>query len=1101
MADVMDFAVPLNPEDQQNQQAGAETAPPAPPPPKEMGVTNYVTDMFMGGLSGIGDAVNETTDLFHSGLNYVDNHLLGDSLIPEKNPILLPSYDPQTTAGGVTKGLSQFLTAFVGAGKLLAPFKAAAALKTAGKAGEVAHGLLQGAVADFIGFDPKEGRFANVLQDAGIQNDVVNYLAADPNDSKLEGRFKNALEGAGLGLAMEPVFMAFKGLKKVYEGAKSEGVHGAVREMVDNHGAVEEAMAGGLEPKPNAVTGRQLTPPASPKYVDPEEMKKLIERPDDAFSREDLSKAVNYDMYQGSEKALAEMDHIAEATAAGWDDGVRSLDTVKAQSDALADMAGESDEFANALRVRAAQDAKSVSHMDARLRTYKIMYIGLTDDIDRIGQSIIQTGGSPEDKAKFLQRIAQAEDLFISLKNVQKEAARTVRFSAIPNQPVSEMTMEQLQEAVSRAGGDKKVMDIALRLRGAEGNPKAMSKILKEMNTSSFWDVHHEYWVNAVLSNPKTSAVNMLSNQLMAVMMPAERMLGGAITGDMASVREGMRLYAGMYRYAWDALKEACVAFKYDRNMIDSGGSVFDKPVGSITSQGLQLRSDSTLGMATDYIGSLVRLPSRFLGAQDEFFKQLNYRAKVYSDAMAAAMDDASLRGDPKAIAKFVEDKFAEAIDKGVGNYKPALDYAREATFTSDLEYGISRDLQTMAAKNPMVRAVLPFVRTPANIIRQAWQRTPILGSYQRQLAKDLASSDPIIKSAAYGKVATGSLLWTTAIMAAGNGAITGGGPKDANLKSIMMDQAGDGWQPYSIVTANADGTKTYTRYDRLDPIGMFFGLAADFHAASQLIEDGKVDEVAAAMITAIAKNVTSKTYLRGITDALDALMDPEKKAQKFIMNRASTYVPFSALLGQVRRDTDPHMRELRSVMDAVVNRVPGMSDSLPAKRSWITGNPVVYPEGIGHEYIPDLINPFTKSTGPADPVLAELVRLKHGFVPPSKTLIEGQLDLTPQQYERYNELHGTVKIGGKTMMDRLRDVIGSPGYDAERKNMPDIPDGTIDPRTKMVQRVITQYRETAKNALINEDATLKQAYTSGKQQRFMAMRGQMRQLGSLLDQ
>ena len=36
----------------------------------------------------------------------------------------------------------------------------------------------------------------------------------------------------------------------------------------------------------------------------------------------------------------------------------------------------------------------------------------------------------------------------------------------------------------------------------------------------------------------------------------------------------------------------------------------------------------------TDPLGKVIRTPTRFLNAEDEFFKQINYRAKLYANAV-----------------------------------------------------------------------------------------------------------------------------------------------------------------------------------------------------------------------------------------------------------------------------------------------------------------------------------------------------------------------------------------------------------------------------------------------------------------------------------
>ena len=100
-------------------------------------------------------------------------------------------------------GISQFATGMLGAGKLLGPIKAAQKLKAAGKTGRAVYEVGRGGMVGAVAIDPHEERLSNLIEQfPALQNPVTEYLAADPSDSAAEGRFKNALEGIGLDLAI-----------------------------------------------------------------------------------------------------------------------------------------------------------------------------------------------------------------------------------------------------------------------------------------------------------------------------------------------------------------------------------------------------------------------------------------------------------------------------------------------------------------------------------------------------------------------------------------------------------------------------------------------------------------------------------------------------------------------------------------------------------------------------------------------------------------------------------------------------------------------------------------------------------------------------------
>ena len=123
-------------------------------------------------------------------------------------------YHPKTLAGGITEGMSQFITGFLGPNKVL---------KMAGVGGSLGlwslRGVTAGAITDLSVWDPNQERLSNLLiqYDSPLLNNVVtNYLAADPEDTEWEGRVKNVLEGMVAGTV---VSAGFKGVAYGISGA------------------------------------------------------------------------------------------------------------------------------------------------------------------------------------------------------------------------------------------------------------------------------------------------------------------------------------------------------------------------------------------------------------------------------------------------------------------------------------------------------------------------------------------------------------------------------------------------------------------------------------------------------------------------------------------------------------------------------------------------------------------------------------------------------------------------------------------------------------------------------------------------------------------
>lgn len=124
---------------------------------------------------------------------------------------------PQSGYGRLVEGLAQGATGMA-AGAVAAAFVPEAAIPAwaakAPKLWSFLSSTAKGAVGDAFAFDPKDPRMADALDELGILPDFLAYTKAKPGDSQAEGRWKNVLEGAVFGAAMEPVMKGVGALAK-----------------------------------------------------------------------------------------------------------------------------------------------------------------------------------------------------------------------------------------------------------------------------------------------------------------------------------------------------------------------------------------------------------------------------------------------------------------------------------------------------------------------------------------------------------------------------------------------------------------------------------------------------------------------------------------------------------------------------------------------------------------------------------------------------------------------------------------------------------------------------------------------------------------------
>jgi hypothetical protein len=673
--------------------------------------------------------------------------------------------------------------------------------------------------------------------------------------------------------------------------------------------------------------------------------------------------------------------------------GVQTFEDIKKLADA---MELKPEEALEAL----AQDAATANLRAARLVFAKRYVQGLAKQISEYGRRLDQ--GVTGDKTPMKNLIDQMTTIIGHGKAAQTGYSRATAAGRILNDPV-------MIRALVAADGD--MVQVAKIL-----NPKSLA--------ARVMDAHNEFWINALLSGVKTQEVNFLSTGFNTMVRPAVRALGGTLSGDIGSVKEAFAHYMGMSRAIWDSLAIAKKSLLLEDSFLVPNANPVDAARFAISNEALGVKA------GFDWMGKAVRLPSRFLTAADEFWKQINYRSDLYARASRQGVE-MGLTGDQ--LAKHIDEAFEKGLSEAGGGLDEAsLQYARKTTFTNELG-GFGKWVQEGMAKFPVLRLITPFVRTPTNLLKQTLEHTP-LALLSKNVRADIVAGG-VRRADAVGRLAFGGMALGGATILAANGRISGRGPKDKAARDALL---ATGWQPYSVKFGN-----TWVSFARIEPYGSLLGLVADVADTAGHVDDETHLQMALGLMVAVANDLTSKTYMKGLADFLDVLnTNDEKKWENFAQQRVTSYVghprQLLSLLTAGRTD-DNTMRDVRGWVDSIMEQVPGFSSRLPPKRDFF-GNPVHYPVGTG----PDSLSPIAVSKDVHDSVKEEFARLatKFGkeFELPSKNLSRN-IDLTryvnksgQTAYDRMLELRSSIKAGRFTLKERLEDKIQSDQY----KNLPD---------------------------------------------------------------
>ncbi|WP_157784781.1 thermonuclease family protein [Sphingobium xenophagum] len=568
--------------------------------------------------------------------------------------------------------------------------------------------------------------------------------------------------------------------------------------------------------------------------------------------------------------------------------------------------------------------------------------------------------------------------------------------------------------ALAEGGGGKGRLKEAadLILENGASDPGTLNRASRDALKPGWGDKFKELWINSLLSGPQTHVVNAVSNTMTALAQIPEHAIAAGIGGvrnvaargkvaDRVLFSELGARSVGLVQGVKDGLRQAA------RTLRTGEASDFANKVDTV-------HQDAIGGIA----GKIIRTPTRLLSSADELFKGMARRMELNGLAVRKATAE-GLSGEEgkRRVAELVSNPTDEMLEQ-------AFDYGRYLTFQRPLgEAGNS--ITRLSNSNPGWKVIFPFVRTPTNLLKFALERSPaapVVREWRRDFRAGGAKRD-----LAMARALVGSGVGALVAQMAADGLITGNGPADEKARALLR---ADGWQPYSIKVGDR-----YVSYQRLDPFASTLGVAAGMVELQGHMTDKQQEDVALLVTASVMQNLSSKTWLSGLGDMVDAVNDPSRYASGWIKRTVgSLAVP--AGVAQIARTVDPTLREADTIMDAVRRRVPGLSKSLPEQRD-VWGRPVTSEGGLG----PDIVSPVWLSTRDGDPVNNAL--LKDGVTVPAFQ----RRDMTPQQYGAFREQAGADAYG------KIAGVISTP----EWKGL------TKDDMQDLVSKIVRDARKNAK--------------------------------------
>lgn len=823
-----------------------------------------------------------------------------DAYVRENTDVYNLTDGLQTFTGNMASGVAQFLGGFLITRKILSP------IKPTTKRGKITKLAAEGAGAEMLAFDAYEERVSNILANNEVlQVPYANYLAADPDDPKALALLKQAAEGIMMEGALLPFITGVRAIKAMRSGNQVEA-----KRLAEETATQVEAMPIPLK----------------------EETQKLIK------ARATIIRAYDEaDELSGAERAKVQK----QGREAGLED------MTDAQREKLAD------EGAGVTITNEELDAQATAAIQAHFSQYG-------RSLESTQALAAQFKGKPREAVgslSILKNIALDLDDQLQLKKKEVREGTATQKEA---DDIYEAVLEV--ENLLRAGGSNfgRGLEFTKSYRGWGINTRADAMAADSVLTGSarsnfrgnlakYAHVIHkagakgiaivnELFINSILSGIKTHMINVGSNTFVMATRPLEQFAGAALRMDKKEMLSVLRTYHGLAMASKQSGKAFVQALKTGQVRLD------------VDFQTLEATDKAIGGIA----GEVLRLPTRLLAAEDEFFKQMNFRAGAYAD-IAAEADLQMLTGKDRKV--YIQGKLDEVmqaqLESNINKHlratpesviaKKNIQKARENTFTQPLggssgNEQFSEFIQDAVNRWPIFRQINPFIRTPLNLLSYSLQRSPLAplsGRWRNDIkAGGQAAGEAYARWGA--SAAFVGLLWDTIT----SDEITGSG---VGLTPEQRDGMREiaGVQPNSIFTEEGiftvDGQTT--NLSRLSPASDLILVMANMRELYRFAPPKentewweKMNYLTIGLTSTMSEFMRDKTFLAGVDDAMNAMENPERYGKDYFSKRLGALIPYSAFMRQF--NGDPALRELQQFADGLKSNTPGLSQTIDPARN-----------------------------------------------------------------------------------------------------------------------------------------------------------------------
>lgn len=422
-------------------------------------------------------------------------------------------------------------------------------------------------------------------------------------------------------------------------------------------------------------------------------------------------------------------------------------------------------------------------------------------------------------------------------------------------------------------------------------------------------------------------------------------------------------------------------------------------------------------------LGKAGTLPMRSLEAVDAFFKHQTMNMSIYEQSYNMALAENVNKGLKGAeLRDAVNARFKDLVENPteqmvqVGNAEAAK---RAMTSKGDIYGSVIGTMTRLAAEgqkmNPVFGALVPFVRTPMNVVGYAIEQSPLRAAIAPiKTAQEIMSKDVNVRSEALARFSLGTGIMMMAYEWHKQGVITGQG---SNHPEVRRAQEGTGWTANAIKVGGE-----YYDMSRLDPGSLILDITATAMDRYYEAPDQKVGaDVLLAGALSIADLIKDRSPLSSLADLTKAILAEDPKGiRRLTSGWVGSFVE-PGIVRDVKDYTDAQQHSLSTgstwdtTLDSIDSAYPIFSKNVPAQRMWDGQVKMNDGSPVFRAFIPVKIHDDISHT---DKSAAALAYSQTGVAKPDSTikLAGGMIDLMAVDgnqgwvYDKYQQFVGQAR-------------------------------------------------------------------------------------------